>query len=816
MQTRRSGPQVRAGSLLTAAFQALADCAEVQADLHCLPMPGLFANEQPVAFAHVAVERGTDQYPDGLTYGIPASMAGLEPGRRVLVPLGRGNRAVPGYVISIAQSTELDPDSIKLIEKPDDAAIALPGSILELAGFISRYYCAPIGMTLSAMLPAAVKKNVGSVSKLFVDLGDPPSLDRKLPEKQRTTLQTLAAIPAHERPVEVRNLMEMAGLKTRGPIKRLLEAGLLESTRRTSIEARWAARSTEVAIPEHLTSAQNDAVNSIGAGLLAGFSVHLIYGVTGSGKTEVYIRLIEQVLAAGRTALVLVPEISLTPQTGGRLIGRFPKHRVAVLHSGLTSAQRHQQWAIAAAGDADIVLGARSAVFAPIPDGRLGLVVVDEEHDGSYKQDQSPRYHGRDVAIRRAQLAGCPIVLGSATPSLESWHNAHTRAEYHLHRLPERVPGLRLPTVRVVDFAAERRKRTDRRFHLLGPIMEESIFRALDGGGQVLLLLNRRGYASYIACPDQGCGWVMCCDHCDATMVYHLPASNAKDGEAPGGGGGSRPKPGYLRCHHCQAEQLLPQTCPQCGNRIITFGLGTQRVEEELARKFPRLVTGSTMLRMDSDTMRGASAYHDALDRFGAGEIRMLVGTQLIAKGLDYPGVRLVGVINADTAINLPDFRAGERTFQLVSQVAGRCGRGDSPGLVIVQSFNPGAEPIRLAAAHDFEGFARAEMEMRRQCGLPPVSRMTRIVLRDEDHVQCMSAARHLAGRLTELASDMLILRGPAPCPIARIAGRHRWQIELIAPDAATMQKILASARSQRMLVPGAAMAIDVDPIALL
>ena len=464
---------------------------------------------------------------------------------------------------------------------------------------------------------------------------------------------------------------------------------------------------------------------------------------------------------------------------------------------------------MAAEGRADIVLGARSAVFAPIPDQQLGLIIVDEEHDGSYKQDQVPRYHGRDVAIRRAQLAGCPILLGSATPSLESWYNAHRKAggRYTLHRLEDRVPGAQMPVVKVVDFREQQRAHQDKRVHLIGPAMLAALGRTLQIGAQALILLNRRGYANYIACPDFRCGWTMQCDLCDVTMVYHLNKT------LPVGGSGSA---GYVRCHHCLSEQKLPALCPDCGKRISTFGLGTQRVEEELHREFPELVEGQTMLRIDSDTMHGAKDFHDALGRFGSGELRVLVGTQMIAKGLDYPGVRLVGVINADTSINMPDFRATERTFQLVSQVAGRSGRGADRGMVIVQTFNPSAPSIQLAAQHDFEGFARIELKQRKQGGLPPLSRMTRIVLRDEDHLKCLALANAAADHLRRLAGNAVRVRGPAPCPIARIAGKHRQQIELLAPTAAEMQRLLAAARSKGVIKAGAAMAIDVDPIALL
>jgi primosomal protein N' (replication factor Y) len=777
-------------------------------------MSSLFAGDPTVGFARVAVERGVDQYPDGLTYAVPKSLAPISPGERVVVPLGRGDKPTGGYVIELADASDLDPSKIKPIARRDALGASLPPQLLELARWISSYYVCPIGMTLSSMMPAAVKKHVGLVTKRLIELssqaekkGSDPFFAMKLPPKQKAVLQLVAGKVSSDGPIELRELMQLAGLKTPGAIQRLVQRGLLRETRRSAIEAVWAAQAIDRRAPGELTGEQKKVIAEISEALIRGrgFSTHLLYGVTGSGKTEVYIRLIEQVIAAGKIALVLVPEISLTPQTGGRLIGRFPNHRVAVLHSGLTAAQRNQQWSLVADDEADIVLGARSAVFAPILDGRLGLIIVDEEHDGSYKQDQSPRYHGRDVAIRRAQLAGCPIVLGSATPSLESWHNATARKNSTLHRMANRVPGMKLPRVVIVDFIEQRkaRPREDRHIHLIGPVMEHEIGRTLESGdGQIILLLNRRGYANYIACPDHRCGWVMTCTQCDVTVVYHLSRN--------------LPAGGFVRCHHCLTEQKLPANCPVCGNKVVPFGLGTQRVEEELHRKFPALVAGETMLRVDSDSMHGSRDFHDALGRFGEGKLRLLVGTQMIAKGLDFPGVRLVGVINADTAINLPDFRATERTFQLVNQVAGRCGRGVDPGLVIVQSFAPKTAAIQLAAAHDYEGFAAGELEERREVGLPPWGRMVRLVARDEDQAACVAAARALAERLRELASPEVRLRGPAPCPIARIAGKHRWQIELLAPAAGSLQHLLAAARNDGSLRPGEDLAVDVDPIALL
>ncbi|MBY0261156.1 MAG: DEAD/DEAH box helicase, partial [Phycisphaerales bacterium] len=576
-----------------------------------------------------------------------------------------------------------------------------------------------------------------------------------------------------------------------------------------------------------------------------------------------------------QAAIVLVPEISLTPQTAGRFVERFRDVGVAVLHSGLSSSQRHKEWARAGSGAARVVVGARSAIFAPLE--KVGLIVVDEEHASDYKQDQLPRYHGRDVAIKRAQMFNCPVILGSATPSLESWVNAgggdrvsgldptrHPRPEardplptrdpkpetrsskYSLWQLKSRIGDAVLPKVEIVDLAEERKLRRhltrtqNAHLHLLGPTLEKAIADTLedDATGQVLLLLNRRGYSSYIACPVATCGWVMVCDDCDAKMVQHRVIA----------GGHSRK--GVVRCHHCLAQKLLPEACPVCTARTIALGLGTQRIEHELAQKFAHLLGGEPrvagtvpaidiglasepsleawtlppgMARVDGDTMGSAKDYFDTLTRFAAGELRLLVGTQMIAKGLDFPNVRLVGVINADSALSLPDFRAAERTFQLVAQVAGRAGRGGLPGRVVVQTMDPSAPSIVHAASHDFESFAEEELASRRQAGLPPASRMARIVCRDEDLAKVTSHAGEVASALREAlamrdektASTTSII-GPAPCPVSRIGGFHRLEILITSPARMAIQSLLADLRGRGLLVSDAHTAIDIDPIALM
>jgi primosomal protein N' (replication factor Y) len=763
--------------------------------------------------AQVAVERSVDRYPDGLTYAVPAALADLRAGEHVRVPLGRGDSSVEGMVVRVmpadaASSVPLA--KLKFIEGRSTAAPPMPAQLVELAQWISSYYVCPVGMTLASMTPSAVKRGVGTVTRTFVDLAagweDAMRAAKRVTPQQRRVVEALRTAAPGERPMDVRDLAERAELGTPEPVKRLVSSGILTSERRTSVEAEWRAERAGAGTMPELTAAQRTVVDEVRATLNAGFSQHLLFGVTGAGKTEVYMRLIAETLAAGRTALVLVPEIALTPQTGGRLLARFPHERVAILHSGLTAAQRNQQWNMVSGGQVRLVMGARSAVFAPIPDGQLGLVVVDEEHDGSYKQDQMPRYHGRDVAIRRAQLAQCPIVMGSATPSLESWFNATERKTSALHVLRERAPGLRLPQVEVVDFAEERKRFPDNRVHLLGPRLAGAIQETLDAGAQVLVLLNRRGYANWIACADHRCGWMMRCDRCDAGMICHkLPSSN--------GGAATQ----YVRCHHCQGEQRLPRNCPSCGKQVSVFGLGVQRVEEELSRLHPSLVAGQTMLRIDADSMHDAADFHDALGRFGRGEVKLLVGTQMIAKGLDFPGVRLVGVVNADTALNLPDFRAAERTFQLVSQVSGRCGRGADAGRAIVQTFQPEAPAIKLAAAHDFEAFAAEELALRAKFGLPPWRRMARVVVRDADEEKARELAEALARELSATVGDTgIAVTGPMPCPIARIADRWRMQVEISAPNAAVLGKYLTAARNAGVLRPGETYAVDVDPVALM
>ncbi|MEM7624509.1 MAG: primosomal protein N' [Planctomycetota bacterium] len=762
-------------------------------------------------YALVALERSIDRAEGGLTYAVPQSLSDLAVGDRVTVPLGRGNKPASGYVVGLRDEADASIKQIKAILSRQRSASSLPADLVTLAAWIAGYYCCPLGMVFGSLLPAAVKKATGTRLRTQVRFRREPD-DLKLSKLQRAVLDAARDAAAWLDPKE---LADRAGAKSTSPVKQLLDKRLLEARQQSAVVSDLDLRAQQAmrpggsaAAPPPLTPAQDAAVTRLTAALPRGFGVHLLHGITGSGKTEVYLRTIAALIGDSAPSppasdpssppgvIVLVPEIALTPQTVGRFLSRFPDGRVAVLHSGLTAAQRHAQWQRIRDGQASVVVGARSAIFAPLP--RVGLIIVDEEHESSYKQDQLPRYHARDVAIKRAQLAGCPVVLGSATPALESYHHA-TSGRSQLIELPDRVPGAQLPDVEIVDLAKERRERKG--VHLLSHRLEKLLASNLAAGGQAILLLNRRGYANYIACPDHRCGWMMRCHHCDVTMVYH------RNAQLPTGG--------LVRCHHCGAEQSLASVCPDSGHKVTVFGLGTQRVEEELVRKFP----DARLARMDADAMRTARDYQQTLDTFASGGTDILLGTQMIAKGLDVANVRLVGVVSGDTSLNFPDFRASERTFQLIAQVAGRAGRGEHRGRVVVQSFTPGDPAIQLAAQHDYVSFARQEIETRARAGLPPIGRMARVVLRDTDHLANTKRAQELAHALRQANERLNLnvrLRGPAVCPIARLADHHRQQIELISADAASIQKLLTTLRNAGQLISDTHTAVDVDPVALL
>ncbi len=576
-----------------------------------------------------------------------------------------------------------------------------------------------------------------------------------------------------------------------------------------------------------LTDSQARAAGKIGRHLAArdGRTL-LLYGVTGSGKTEVYLDAVARTLALGRNALILLPEIGLTAQVLDLFKARFGADEVAVLHSALSLGERHDEWRRIQSGEAHVVVGARSAVFAPVP--QLGLIVLDEEHDGSYKQDSNPRYHARDAARFRAVQTGATVVLGSATPSLESFYLAQA-GEYGLIALAERIDSRPLPPVSVVDLREEMKappapnsggaRGKEGAIHRaptgfsnpappeLGGVRPEppprSVFGAdltaaigccLERREQAILFLNRRGFASFLLCRD--CGFTFHCPNCDVSLTYHHAGR-------------------YLQCHHCDYRRRVPDTCPKCGGlRLRPFGVGTEKVEDAVRQQFPRART----LRMDRDTMSRKGAHAETLRAFKRGEADILIGTQMVAKGLDFPNVTLVGVVSADTALNIPDFRAPERAFQLLTQVAGRAGRGKVPGAVIVQTFSPEHESVQFAAKHDYLGFYAQAIGQRQELGYPPFAHMANLVFTDEAEDEARKRGYRLANILRaqlDPASEVTLL-GPVACPLSRLRGRYRWHLALRAPAKETLLALLREALAALTTGERLGLSLDMDPLSML
>jgi primosomal protein N' (replication factor Y) len=627
-------------------------------------------------------------------------------------------------------AAEVRPGRLREIEKLLDAEPALTPALLELTRFLADYYRCSWGEALSAALPGSVKRRV-----------------RK-------------------------------GERARDEASRG--------------EERTGAPEAGSAAPFEPTPAQREALDLV-LELVRGraFATALVHGVTGSGKTEIYLRAIEETLAQGRAALLLVPEIALTPQTTARLAARFG--RVAVLHSLQGDAERARQWEAIRRGEARVVVGPRSAVFAPAKD--LGLIVVDEEHEGSFKQDSPPRYHARDLALVRARLEGAVAVLGSATPSLESY--AHAQAgRYRAVYLGERATRAALPDVEVIDLRVESRE--VKGFPFISRRLAQALEECLGRKEQAILFLNRRGFATFLQC--RACKEVLTCGDCDVALAFHK-------GE------------GAAVCHYCETRRPPPRTCPRClASEVQYFGFGTERVEDEVRRRFP----AARVKRVDSDAVEDAAALEAALASFGAGEVDILIGTQMVAKGLDFPRVTVVGVISADTAINLPDFRAAERTFQLVTQVTGRAGRAGLSGRAIVQTFCPEHAAIRAAVAHDSLGFLEKELGHRRALGYPPFARLARIVVSGPEEEEAARAAALLGAALESaraeagaLAEKVRIL-GPAPAPIAVLRGRYRFVLLVKAPDRAPLRPLLDAADAPPRLPARVRVALDVDPVSMM
>jgi primosomal protein N' (replication factor Y) len=828
----------------------------------------LFADDTPPElpagpFAGVVLEKSVDRV---LDYSIPRKLLNtLQVGQQVKVPLGRKNRLVRGYVVSILPTTTHA--KTKAVAAVEDERVLVDERLMRLARWMSRYYCCALGTVIETIIPAAVKKRIGigysQQVRLAKDREDIQAiLEKTKAPKRRAILARLLLLE----PGETIALPRLAGESgaTAATVRKLVRMGLITIRPEVDLPKLTAMEAESTAVLEEdmpLNEDQRAVCEKLIPRVLGGatgpvgggeFSVNLLHGVTGSGKTEVYLHAIRKVVEQGRQAILLVPEIALTPQTVKRFTARF--RRVAILHSGLSATERHRFWQRIAEGRADVVVGARSAVFAPLP--KLGIIVVDEEHESSYKSDTAPRYHGRDVAIKRAQLEGVAVILGSATPSLETYvrarqlkplsnmgvppmpatqegasalvsedpsngapparpgrpcYDEQSKAELSKGNatdyfpLPNRVRGLAMPHVELVDMRTESRMR--RGINLISQRLEYLLRNTIDLGQQAILLLNRRGYSNFVFCSS--CQEPLHCKYCDTTMTYHRSAGV----HAQGSTSGEAVHAGQMHCHYCLAVNPLPAKCPACSHKLSLFGLGTQRVEEELARKFP----GLPFARVDSDTMRGSRDYEKLLNRFGAGEIKVMLGTQMIAKGLDYPNVTLVGVISGDTALSLPDFRAAERTFQLITQVAGRAGRGDAPGRVVLQTFMPDDPTIRAALKQDYAGFASTELAARRELSFPPFSRMVRIILRDQELEKLNHLGDELAGDLRlAIGARPITMKGPMPCAINRIAGYFRSQILMTSARAAMLQEVLAEVRKKGSLGKTDRIAVDVDPVSLL
>jgi primosomal protein N' (replication factor Y) len=805
------------------------------------------------------------------TYSIPEELCGqVQPGSRVLVPFRK--KSLVGVVTEFAESPPAD-TKIRDIAKVLDLAPALTPKLLELGQWIAAYYLAPIGEVHRAMLPPvtelaakrrvvlteagknlasewkqgkflidlsgpeaefllklAEKKgalNISTLAKLGIAAGALQRLQRRgylqiqetLEGRQRKT-QTIVAWkgqsakagseeggvkqPLHPKEERIRALLEtergalplpqllrLAGV-SRALIERMLRDGLLESWEETLDPADDPFDAGYEAPAHSLNAAQESAFGAIRARFELGeFGVQLLHGVTGSGKTEVYLRSVQETLARGKTAIVLVPEIALTLWIGRQCRAWFGAQveGVAVLHSALSDVERAREWWRVRNGQARVVVGTRSAVFAPLEN--LGLIIVDEEQENSFKQEETPRYHGRDVAIVRAKLENAVALLGSATPALETYHNAAS-GKYELLTMAARVENRSLAAVEIVDLRAEFQKT-----HQTSPIskaLHEGIAECLQFQTQALILINRRGYSWSVLC--RSCGASVQCANCSISLTYHKQRNR-------------------LECHYCGYTQAVPKTCPKCESKYVYFfGEGSEHLEERLRKEFP----GARIARLDRDTVRTKQQYQETLGAFASGALDILVGTQMLAKGHDFQRVTLVGVISADSSLSMPDFRAAERTFQLLTQVAGRAGRGELPGRVLIQTYYPEHYAIQDAVRQDYLEFYERELHYRRMMAYPPFTSLANVIVRDVNLEKAIRWSKQLSEYLAPSDGKGIRVLGPASAPLARLKKEHRFQFLLKSPKRSVITKLLSGAMAFREAkeIPQTAVVVDMDPLTLL
>jgi primosomal protein N' (replication factor Y) len=718
------------------------------------------------------------------TYSIPDALRDrIRPGQRVRAPLGRGNRRVTGYCVSVrpAQSAQR---SLKPIEELLDSEPLLNESMLGLTRWIGERYLCGWGQVLESVIPAGVRRKSGTreVQCYILTPGSEEKLAASRLSRQQKSIVEILQRAGRE--VAVSDLCEQAGCGP-GPISTLRGKGLISGVRiRSEVEGDELAPSVRQA-DLVLSDQQKQALDRILDPIRSSrHETLLLHGVTGSGKTEVYIQAIREVVSYGRQAIVLVPEISLTPQTIRRFRARF--RSVAVLHSHMTDSERHWQWQQIASGSVEVIVGARSAVFAPTPN--LGLIVIDEEHEPSFKQDSTPRYHAREVARKRCEDEKVPLILGSATPTLESWLRA-TRKLDTLVTMPARVAERPLPQVSIVDTRNDSRMA---RGASLGRALFHAVEKALKDKGQVILFLNLRGYSPTVWC--RSCGAGIKCPNCDVTLTWHRDRQ-------------------VTVCHCCAFEMAPPKECPVCQSPAVRYlGTGTQKLAEEVENSF----SGATVVRMDSDSMKKPGSHDEALERFRKGEVQILLGTQMIAKGLDFPNVTLVGVVDADSMLRQPDMRAAERTFQLIAQVAGRTGRGERGGRVLVQTTSPQDPAIRFASRHDYIGFAQHELAERYDVQAPPFSSVARVIFRGPDERRTREAAQAVADKLRNARAgtlkDVRVL-GAAPAPLTRLRQLWRFHLQISAKTHQHVLELWKSIEPTLSLPEDVELAVDVDPI---
>lgn len=788
------------------------------------------------AYCHVAVPAPVD---GPFAYSIPERMRDLvAPGVRVAVPFG--TRTLTGVVTKLLDAPDTE-NELKPINRVIDAEPVLDDALMHLGRWISDYYHAPDGEVYRAMLPLGAEVETRNIVQLTLAgesfLSPVTDALRKRPMAEKALRKKFGLSTADVRKLEKDGLIERVG-EARARLQRHeyvveLGAGLEDLPRKReqrviqllvsdarpwpaaelAAEARVpAALLREMAVrgiitmkavepdaeqapelpvlPRHvLNSGQQAALDEIlGALATRQFAAFLLQGVTGSGKTEVYMRAMEETMRAGGAALMLVPEIALTPAVAAQFNRRFGDS-VAILHSGLAGRERSRQWHRVKNGEARIVVGTRSGVFAPLP--RVDLVLVDEEHDASYKQEETPRYNGRDVAVVRAKEAGAVVVLGSATPSLESRYNTE-RGKYKRLLLPDRVENRPMAEVTVVDMRQEFLER--KKQAVFSRLLLKTLGETLEVHEQAMILLNRRGFSSFVLC--RSCGQSVQCQNCSIAMTHHRGQNR-------------------LLCHYCESWQAVPARCPNCESEHIYFmGEGTERIEDLLRQHFPDARLG----RLDRDTSRGRDSFEQILGKFRDGQFDILVGTQMIAKGHDIHNVTLVGVISADTALGLPDFRAAERTFQLLTQVAGRAGRGNRPGRVIFQTYSPDHYAIQKAAAQDYEAFYEKELRFRRVMHYPPFTALATILIRHERLEQALKIAAVLGQRITARKWEGVRVLGPAAAPLERLKKEFRYQFLIKSQRRDTLNMLLRDLRAcaREENIPATAMIIDADPMSLL